>query len=229
MTDITIRKRLFAALAAAAIASACTGAERDGGPPEVPLLPGGYRVLLDEERPAPGQFLTAETPDGIRVTTGPGGIAWRPADTIPGGEFRVEATFTVIGAPVAYREGYGVFVGGRNLDGSSPRYLYLMVRPTGAYLVERRVGSVTETLVDWIPHEAVRGVVADGDAPVNTITIEGRGGEVRVFVNGIVVFLLPLEEARPFGVTGFRVCHRLDLVVSSWSLGPPSPESPPGP
>ncbi len=224
-----MRKRFLATLLSAAMASACTGTGQDAGQSEVPLLPRGYRVLLDEERPAPGQFVTAATDDGVRITTGPAGIAWRPADTIPSGDFRVEGTFTVIGAPVAYREGYGIFVGGRDLDGPSPRYLYLLVRPTGAYTVRRRVGSVTETLVDWIPHEAIRGVTADGDTPANSIAIEVRGGEVRFLVNGIVVFVLPEEDAQPCGVTGLRADHRLDLVLSSWSLGSPPPEVPVAP
>ena len=122
-------------------------------------------------------------------------------------------------------DGQGI-VGGRNLDGPSPRYLYLMVRPTGEYMVRRRVGSATETLVDWMPHDAVQGVLADGDSPVNSIAIEARGSDVRFLVNGIVVFLLPLEEARPNGVAGLRVNHRLDLVLTSWSLGPPQPPPP---
>lgn len=224
-----MRTPLLAALLATATASACVGTGRDARPPEVALLPGGYRVLLDGDRRDPGQFTTAESPEGIRVTTGPGGIAWRPGDTISSGDFRVEASFTLTGAPVAYREGYGIFVGGRDLDGPSPRYLYLMVRPTGEYMVKRRVGSATETLVDWIPHEAVQGVVADGDTPVNSIAIEARGREVRFLVNGAAVYLLPLEEARPNGVTGLRVSHRLDLVLSRWSLGPPPPGTPTGP
>jgi len=227
--DSMKRNLLLPSLLSAVMVGACVGPGGREGPPEVPLLPGGYRVILDGNRPDPGQFTTAETPDGIRVTTGPAGIAWRPGDTISYGDFRVEATFTLMGAPVAYREGYGVFVGGRNLDGPSPRYLYLMVRPTGEYMVRRRVGSATETLVDWIPHEAVQGVLADGDSPVNAIAIEARGPDVRFLVNGIVVFLLPLEEARPTGLAGLRVNHRLDLVLTSWSLGPPPPDAPVAP
>jgi len=220
------RNLLLASLLSAAMAGACVGPGDRQGPPEVPLLPGGYRVALDGERPDPGRFITAEDPGGIRITTGPAGIAWRPGDTISGGDFRVAATFSLMGAPVAYREGFGVFVGGRNLEGPSPRYLYLMVRPTGDYTVRRRVASATETLVDWIRHDAVNGVRVDGDTPVNSIAIEARGREVRFLVNGIVVFIMPLEEVRPSGVAGLRVNHRLDLVLSSWSLGPPPPYVP---
>ena len=191
------------------------------GPPEAPLLPGGYRLRLDGDRVDPGQFVTEETPDGVRVTNGPGGIAWRPQDTVSVGDFRAEAAFTLMGAPVAYREGFGVFVGGRNLEGPSPRYLYLMVRPTGEYMVKRRVGQATETIVDWLPHTSVLPVAADGDTPMNVLAIEAVGGEARFLVNGTVVFRMPAAEAEPFGVAGLRVNHRLDLIVGKWSIGPP--------
>ncbi len=210
------------ALLIAALLVAATGCIRqEEPPPEPPLLPGGYRLRLDTDRIDPGQFVTAETPDGLRVTTGPGGIAWRPQDTVSVGDFRAQAAFTLMGAPVAYREGYGVFVGGRNLEGSSPRYLCLMVRATGEYMIERRMGQATETLVDWLPHQSVLPVAADGDTPLNVLAIEVSAGEVHFLVNGTAVFRMPQSEVDPWGVAGLRVNHRLDLLVGRWTLGPP--------
>jgi len=184
-------------------------------------------VELDRDRQDPGRFTTAETPEGIRVTTGPAGIAWRPQDTIPRGDFRVEATVTLMGAPVAYREAYGVFVGGRALDGPAASYLYLVVRATGEFTVRRRVGSATEAVVEWMSHNAVQRVALDGENPVNTLAIEVRGDETRFLVNGTVVFIMPTAEARPWGLAGLRVNHRLDLLLGGWTLGPPPPEEAP--
>ena len=217
-------RSLIVAMLLAASATACV--REPEGPPEPPLLPGGYRLRLDGDRVDPGQFVIEETPDGIRVTTGPGGTAWRPQDTVAVGDFRAEAVFTLMGAPVAYREGYGVFVGGRNLGGPSPRYLSLMVRATGEYMVRRRVGQATETIVDWLPHTSVLPVAADGDTPMNVLAIEAVGGEVRFLVNGAVVFVMPAAETEPWGVAGLRVSHRLDLVLRRWSVGPPPKDAP---
>lgn len=210
---------LLLALLMAASTGGC--AREPEVPPEVPLLPGGYRLRLDGDRIDPGQFVTEEMPDGIRVTTGPGGIAWRPQDTVSVGNFHAQAALTLMGAPVAYREGCGIFVGGRNLDGPSPRYLYLMVRATGEYTVKRRVGQATEAIVDWLPHASVLPVAADGDTPLNVLAIEAVRGEVRFLVNGTVVFRMPAAEAEPWGTAGLRVNHRLDVLVGKWALGPP--------
>lgn len=207
--------------------AACLGSGDDDGAPDYPLQPGGYRVSLDGERLDPGTFQTAETPDGIRVTTGPAGIAWRPQDTVSAGDFRAEATLTLMGAPVGYREAYGIFVGGRELGGPWASYLYFMVRASGEFMVKRRIGDATETLLDWTRHIAVQQVLEDGENPVNTLAIEARDGELRFLLNGTVVFLLPLDETEPHGAVGLRVNHRLDVLLTGWSLGPPPPEAPP--
>lgn len=221
-----MRRGLLAAVAAAFALGACAPAEEEA-PPGPPLQPGGYRVELDRDRVDPGQFTTAETPEGVRFTTGPAGTAWRPQDTIPRGDFRVEATLTLMGAPVAYREAYGLFVGGRGLDGPAASYLYLLVRATGDFTVRRRAGSATEPVVEWMSHNAVQRVVLDGETPVNTLAVEVRGDETRFLINGTVVFIMPTVEARPHGVAGLRVNHRLDLLLGSWTLGPPAPEGGP--
>lgn len=202
-------------------ALSCSGSGSDDAMEEIPLLPGGYRVAIDEEGAGPGRFETAETPEGIRITTGPTGIAWRPADTVTAGDFRAEASFTLVGAPVGYREGYGVFAGGRDLDGLRPSYIYLLIRGNGDYLVKRRVGEATETLLDWTPHNAVQRVSSDGDDPANQVGIEVREGETRFLVNGTVVFRMPVDEAAPYGWAGLRVNHRLHVLLGQWTLGPP--------
>lgn len=212
-------------IAAGCLVAGCGGPQEEAVPEGPPLLPGGYQMALDRDRPAPGHFVTAEVPGGIRLTTGPAGIAWRPGDTVSAGDFRAEAVLTLHGAPVAYRESYGIFVGGTDLEGPSASYLYLMVRATGEYMVKRRVGDATEIILDWLPHAMVQRVAADGDEPVNTLVIEVRGDETRFLVNGVVVFIMPTEEARPYGTAGLRLNHRLDVTLGRWSLGPPpSPE-----
>ena len=195
------------------------GAPRPVQPePESATQPESYTVRLDSERSDPGEFRLSETDGSVRIVTGPAGIAFQSGDQILSGDFRVEATFTQYGAPVGYREAYGIFVGGRDLDSADQEYTYLLVRPTGDFLVKRRIGEILETLADWTTSDAVRTVREVGDEPENTLTVEVVQGETRFQVNGTVVHTMPASEARPYGVAGLRANHRLDIRVAAWSL-----------
>lgn len=177
-----------------------------------------YSIRLDSESSDPTEFRLVEDDDGIRVQTGPAGIAYRPEDTIVSGDMHVQATFVQFDAPVGYREAYGIFVGGIDLDGPDLEYTYLLIRPTGDFLVKRRIGAITETLVDWTPHPAVQGVEEEGDRPRNTLGIDVFEGETHFVVNGDVVHVAPASRVRPYGVAGIRVNHRLDVRVDEWLL-----------
>ena len=177
-----------------------------------------YTVRLDSERSDPGQFQVSLGGEGLRILTGPAGITYQAGDVVSSGDFLVEATFVQYSAPVGYREAYGIFVGGRELDAADHEYTYLLVRPTGDFLVKRRLGEITEVLVDWTPHDAVARVDAEGDEPTNVLAVEVVAGETRFIVNGEVVHSMPAAEARPYGVAGIRANHRLDVSMNGWSL-----------
>ena len=141
----------------AVIALGACAAEAVPDEPVGEVVRPSYTVRLDSESSALDEYHLVEDDDGIRVETGPAGIAYRADDRIDSGDFTVEAAFVQYGAPLGYREAYGVFVGGRDLDGPDQEYTYLLVRPTGDFLIKRRIGEITETFVDWTPHDAVGG------------------------------------------------------------------------
>lgn len=177
-----------------------------------------YTVRLDSESSEMVDFQLVEDDDGIRVNTGPAGVAYRSDDTIVSGDLHAQATFRQFDAPVGYREAYGIFVGGIDLDGPEQEYTYLLIRPTGDFLIKRRIGEVTETLVDWTAHPAVAAVAVEGDQPVNTLGIDVFAGQVHFVVNGDVVHVEDASRVRPYGVSGIRVNHRLDVRVDDWIL-----------
>lgn len=227
-------------LLTALVLAACDGAETpppestdvlqtEDPEPSRQAAEAGYRVRLDGDARAPGEFLVRGGGPGetLRITTGPGGIAWRDEDTVTAGSFRAEATFLQRGAPVDYREAYGIFVGGEELDGPDPRYTYLLVRGTGEFMVRRRSGRRTETLLDWTGHPAVAGVDVQGAEPRNTLAVEADLEETRFVVNDAVVHRISSEEAAPHGAAGLRVNHRLDLEVEEWALEPLDGAGPP--
>ena len=177
-----------------------------------------YQFRLDSERSDPGDFQITEEEGAGRILTGPAGIAYHTADSVNSGNFRIDATFTQYGAPLGYREAYGVFVGGRELDGPELEYTYFLVRPTGDYLIKRRVGEITETIVDWTPHGGVMQVLAEGDEPENTMTIEAADGQINFIINSQLAHSMIVSEARPHGIAGLRANHRLDIRITGWSV-----------
>ena len=91
-------------------------------------------------------------------------------------------------------------------------------RPTGDFLIKRRIGEITETLADWTPHPSVQTVQQEGDRPLNTLSIDVFGGETHFVVNGDEVHVEPATRVRPYGVAGVRVNHRLDIRVDNWLM-----------
>lgn len=214
-----MRASTLTVAAALAFATACA----PEAPPEEGAQTGAaarpsYAVRLDTESSDLADFRLVEDDDGIRVRTGPAGIAYRSEDVTVSGDLHLEATFAQFGASVGYREAFGLFVGGIDLDGPDLEYTYLLVRTTGDYLVKRRIGEITETLADWTPHPAIRRVESEGDEPVNALAVDVEGDEVRFVVNGAVVHTESAGRVRPYGAAGVRVNHRLDVRVDHWVL-----------
>ena len=227
-------RTLLAALLLGALAACSAPPAQTEAPADDPAsaLPAGYAFRLDSERSDPGEFLLREGEAGradLHVTTGPAGIAWRADDAVVRDRFAVRASFLQHDAPPGYREAYGIFVGGRDLETAEQEYTYLLVRGTGDFLVKRRLGENTETLVDWTAHPAVVRVEEDGDEPRNELAVEVDGDETRFLVNGTVVHAMPTPEARPWGIPGVRVNHRLDVELEDWTVEPwpdAEPETP---
>ncbi len=219
------RHRAEALLCAALLITACEATDTTPEPnivPEDTSPATDYTVRLDSERSDPGQFRLARGGEGLRILTGPAGIAYRTEDAVTSGNFRVEATFVQYSATVGYREAFGIFVGGRELDAPDHEYTYLLVRTTGDYLIKRRLGEITEVVVDWTPHDAVVQVNAEGDEPTNVMAVEVIDGETRFIINSEVVHAMPASQARPYGITGIRANHRLDVSMNGWRLTTPT-------
>ena len=177
-----------------------------------------YSIRLDSPSSDLAEYRVVEDDDGVRVQTGPAGIVYREDDVVRVGDFTAAASLQLFDASVGYREAYGIFVGGLDLQGPDQEYTYLLIRPTGEFLIKRRLGEITETLVDWTPHDAVRGVVTAGDEPSNVLAVDVRGQETSFLVNGDVVHTAPTSRVRPYGIAGVRVNHRLDVRVDDWAL-----------
>jgi len=59
-------------------------------------------------------------------------------------------------------------------------------------------------------------VESEGDEPRNTLAVDVLDGEARFLVNGVVVYSLSAARARPYGIAGVRVNHRLNVRIDDW-------------
>jgi hypothetical protein len=230
MLRITTRATL--ALAAIFAVGACSREDTDEA--EAPLADSAapatvavedldsWQVRLDAADADVGGFqMTEEQGGGWSVKTAPNGAAvtWRGQDMVEGGTFRASTTIEERGAPADHREGYGLFVGGRNLQQPDQQYTYFLVRGSGDYLIKRRDGDATPTLTDWTASPAIQKVATAGGAAQNTLEVRVEPEVTRFYVNGTEVTSLPTEQVQPYGVAGLRVNHALDVLVKSFEVG----------
>jgi hypothetical protein len=148
-------------------------------------------------------------PPGWHITTGPAIITWDPAWQASG-HYRVELESFLF--PGERQEGFGLFVGGKDLDGDGQAYLYVLLRKNGQLLVKRRQGTETETLVPWTAHPAITPQT-EGTAK-NVLAVDVAGDSVRVFVNDRQVTALARGGLPTDGQVGLRVNHALNLHVT---------------
>ncbi len=167
-----------------------------------------FQVVLDDAAAERDAFRVTPGADGVAVTTGPAGLLY-PTDaaTRLSGDYTVAA---IVRQTVAteHAEGYGIFIGGADLDGSAPRYTYFLVRKDGKVLVKQRMGADTETLLPWTAVPAVQPADAAGQQQT-TLQVRSTGGEVVFLANGAEVARLPASAVSPAGVAGYRVNHNL--------------------
>jgi hypothetical protein len=201
------------------LVSSCRGTETGGVRSAAgQTIPAGYALRLDRENRSPADFAISPDDDGFRVQTGPAGILYRPDQVIESDHYTVRARFTEIDAPVGHLEGYGVFVGGRDLESDAQRYLYFLVRGDGHYLITQREGFSTRTVSDgWQRSEAVKAPTGDHDV-TNELAIMVEPERVHFLCNGERVADLPLATLSLRGTVGVRVNHNLRVRVQGFHV-----------
>ncbi|HSG49327.1 MAG TPA: hypothetical protein VLA43_16010, partial [Longimicrobiales bacterium] len=157
---------------------------------------------------------------GWHITTGPAGIFWDPAVTASG-TFKAEMEVFLFD-PAGRREAFGIFFGGSALQDDAQTYTYFLLRDGGQFIVKRRQGTETPTLVEWTSHPAIRSYAERGDdaSVKNILTVEAGDESVRFLVNGQEVASLPRAGIAVDGTVGIRVNHALNLHVSRLEVTP---------
>lgn len=199
------------------LANAPLNAQGHGAHGSGPLhltLADGWHARLDRAADAGPEFTTM--PPGWHVTSGPASILYDPATTARG-DYRVESKIFLFD-PGERREGFGIFIGGQNLDSDSQRYTYFLLRRDGRFMIKQRDGADTRVVQDWTESAAVRSWENRGEGAVtaeNDLAVEVLGDEVVFSVNGQELARLPRSGLDTEGVVGLRVNHGLNLHVGS--------------
>jgi hypothetical protein len=180
-------------------------------------LPAGWQGRVDRANQNIAEVRTMSMASGLHIITGPHVILWQPARTASG-SYRASATFAQARAPERM-EGYGLFVGGKNLNADNQDYLYFLIRHDGSYMVRHRAGSEIHTMKEWTAHNAIAKPGTSGAR--NTLAIESLPNEARFLINNEVVFTIPrVPMLGTDGIVGLRVGHFLDVVVSDLNVTP---------
>ena len=145
----------------------------------------------------------------------PAGIYYKPADKGTGA-YETHATFTQM-EPAAHPEAYGLFIGGASLDTDAQKYTYFIVRQDGKYMIKRRAGTDTPTVVDWTDSTAIKKPDSSGKMS-NTLAVEVGKDKVRFLVNGTEVTTVDASKVDTAGTPGLRVNHNLNLHVEGFSV-----------
>jgi len=179
-------------------------------------LPQGWMARTDNNGPITNVKFQDMAP-GWHLTVGPAVIVYRAGDHAEG---RVHAITKIHLFPSSsHEEGYGLFLGGQNLQAANQAYTYFLVRGDGKYLVKRRNGASTTPVVDWTDSDAITKISADGPV-VNEISFQVGADSVSFMVNGKTVATLPASQVDTKGIVGLRVNHNLNLHIESLGVHP---------
>lgn len=176
-------------------------------------IPAGWRWTPDPAvaaAAADSAFSFDRMPPGFHITTGPAGLIYPPAERAAG-LFSVVADFVVF--PQTTESGFGIFLGGADLEGEAPTYLAALLRRDGAVSVVRRTRGTETVLVPWTTNPAIKPHPGEG-VITNRLRVNASTDSLRVFVNDSSVARIPLGDAATDGHFGFRVGRRVNLHIT---------------
>ena len=168
----------------------------------------------DKSMPASSWFYVG-MPPGWHLTTNPGLLLFHPGHE-GRGNFSVRSEIFLF--PGSNQDEYGLFVGGRAIEGSAPpSYTAFVLRRDGRAAILKRTGTVTTTLVDWKVNAAAKPQSGD-EAMKNSLLVDATPTDVVFSVNDQDVARVPRADVVTDGAVGFRVGTSLNLHITTFDL-----------
>ena len=210
-------------VAVAVLAGAATGLAQSGRNLE---RPGHWTARYDDAGAAERRFVVMRP--GWHIFAGPGGLLW-DSGRFASGSYRVSSTVYLFPEGDPDQSGstrldstYGLFLGGRDLDGETVAYVSFVIGNDRRFRVASHGGSDTAELVPWTDHEAIAAFdeTTTGGPVENVLAIDVREDAVIFYVNDAVVAELPRDGLPLDGVIGLRAGAGLSLHVTEIRIGP---------
>lgn len=174
----------------------------------------GWQVRADDPKADVSALSFVEMKPGWHVTTGPvSGVLFHPGITGTG-NFTAQTKMYFFPPKSTHEEAYGLVVGGKDLAGAGQSYTYFLARNDGKFMIKRRDGAATSTIVGWTDTDAITKW-KKGDSPaLNVLRIDAGAKDVVFKINDKAVATRPRATTPVDGMVGLRVNHFLDLHVT---------------
>lgn len=185
-------------------------------PPGWRWVTDGQARMVGTEKEAAGSadaMWFVQMPPGFHLTMGPGGNLFLPSLTAEG-RFELESEFFLF--PGSSQEEYGLFLGGRSLDGDQAEWVAFVARRDGSAAVLRRRGGATGVAREWRASSGIVPGRTDGTAR-NVLKV-AVGAEVVFSVNGAEVARVARDSVAVDGVVGLRAGRGVNLHVTTFDL-----------
>lgn len=169
-------------------------------------LPAGYVGRADNPQANLADARYVVSGNGWEITTGPAHVLYSPADTASG-SYTLSTTIQQLERP-RHPEAFGVFIGGRGLDGPDQTYTYFLVRGAGEVFAQVRTGTTLRNLIPWSRNAAIPVADTAGRASYR-FDVRVGSDSVRLVVNGSQVGAVAAAGLPVNGIAGLRINHNL--------------------
>ncbi len=205
-------------LAFPALLAAQQGHEGHGSTPKVEaggVFPPGWSARVDDGSPTQVAFATMAP--GWHATTATSTILYREQDRASGA-YEVTSKIHLFPEGPGHLEAFGLFLGGKDLQGAGESYTYFLIRGDGTFKLKRRAGaSATDITRDWTPSAVIVKGKTDGPV-VNVLSVAVGKDKVSFRVNGQEVYSAPAANVDTDGIVGLRINHNLSVHVESLEI-----------
>ena len=174
-------------------------------------IPAGYTAITDDTTAQITNARYVTKAGNWEITTGPAHIIFAAKDTARG-VYTATASFAQLEAP-RHPEGYGLFIGGRDLASPNRAYTYFLVRGNGEFLVKSRTGAKTSDVLAWRANPAVSKADSAGKATYR-LSVRVGADSVRFMVDDKQVGAVKAGTIATDGIVGLRVNHNLHVTTS---------------